>query len=521
MDLTKLIQTQFSNLQLSWIFCALFFGFVSIILFLKGKYGYSLLFLFLSGLILRLVTASLDPFLWTWDEQYHALVAKNMILHPFKPMLVSHPVLEYDFRNWKENSVWLHKQPGFLWQIALFFKIFGTGEFVLRLPTVIMMSLMILLIYRIGKRVSTPAIAWYGAFLYAFSFFFVQFTSGCQYTDHNDAAFIFYVTLSIWAWVEYTDSKKQKWLVMVGLFAGMAILNKWLVGLLVYSGWSLSILFCHVKSEWLSEHRKMGLSLLVPMLVVLPWQIFILWAFPAESRYEFLYNSRHFFEALEGHSESKYYYFYLLPEQYGGFPAMMLVIPGLYLFFQSMKERVFKTAFSGFLVITYLFFTLSATKMPMFCTVVSPVIFLSLGAVVAWIAAKLQRLVPAHISFWILVLFLGYLAFETLEINRIDSLHSDRISFWKTKNTDVIIDKLVSRRLPSKDYVVFNCAKNNAVVFMFYSGATAYDCYPGFRQYTRLKSQGIKMATFADAGLPVFLKEDRAVMKFYLKPYDY
>ena len=127
MDLTNVIQTRFSNLQLSWIICALAFGLISIVLFLREKPGYSLLFLFLAGLILRMVTATLDPFLWTWDEQYHALVAKNMMMNPFKPVLISNPVLAYDFRNWQENHIWLHKQPLFLWQIALCFKIFGTG----------------------------------------------------------------------------------------------------------------------------------------------------------------------------------------------------------------------------------------------------------------------------------------------------------------------------------------------------------------------------------------------------------
>ncbi len=111
MDIHRIIQSQFSTLQLCWIFCAFGFAIFSIVLFLKDRQGMSILFLFIAGLILRLVVAGLDPFLWTWDEQYHALVARNMMTHPFKPMLVSNPLLEYDFRNWQANHVWVHKQP--------------------------------------------------------------------------------------------------------------------------------------------------------------------------------------------------------------------------------------------------------------------------------------------------------------------------------------------------------------------------------------------------------------------------
>ncbi|MDD4602932.1 MAG: glycosyltransferase family 39 protein, partial [Bacteroidales bacterium] len=456
MDLTKIIQTEFSNLQLYWIVCALTIGLCSIILFLNKKPGYSILFLFLAGLILRVFIATLDPFLWTWDEQYHALVAKNMMINPFKPVLVSNPVLDYDFKNWQGNSIWLHKQPFFLWQIALFFKIFGTSEFVLRLPTIIMMSLMTLLIYRIGKLISTPDVAWYGAFLYTFSVFFIQFVSGYQSTDHNDSAFIFYVTLSIWSWVEYIHSHKKRWLILIGLFAGIAILNKWLVGLLVYSGWSLSIFLCSPKNKWFSEHKQMGISLLVTILIALPWQIFIQCAYPNESGYELMYNNKHFFEAVEGHDGNAYYHLYLISNQYGGFLAIFLLIPGLCCLFKSMQNKVFKVGVFTFVIVTYLFYTIAATKMVMFCTIVCPIFFLAFGALLGKVVDWLRTIIPTHISAWIIVILLGFIAYDNLYINQIDKWHSNKSSFWKKHNIDGIINKQIARQIPSKDWVIFN-----------------------------------------------------------------
>jgi 4-amino-4-deoxy-L-arabinose transferase-like glycosyltransferase len=521
MDLTKIIETHFTNAELSWIICAFAFGLISIILFLKEKHTYSVLFLFLAGLILRAVTAGLDPFLWVWDEQYHALVAKSMVSTPFKPMLVVKPYLDYDFRNWQANHIWLHKQPFFLWQIALFFKIFGVGHYVLRLPTVIMMSLMTLFIYRIGLRVSTPAIAWYGAFLYGFSFFFVEMVSGCIATDHNDAAFIFYVTLSIWAWVEYNHSHNRYWLFLIGAFAGIAVLTKWVVGLLVYSGWWLSILVCHKKSEWFREYKNMGISLLVSILVALPWQIFILIAYPRESRFEFAFNSEHFFKAVEGHGGIPYHHFHLLAEQYGGILVTFLIVPGLYLLFTSMKNKVLKVGMFTFLAATYLFFSLAATKMDMFCLIVSPIVFLGLGAVLDFVVTKFRGLMPATVSTWLLVLLLGYMAYDNLMINKIDTRHSNNNPYWKGHYLDGVINRYIARELPSEEWLVFNTGGNNAIMFMFYNNAGAYGIYPSYNEYYVLKSQGVKIATLADENLPLYLKQDPQVRKFYIKPYVY
>jgi hypothetical protein len=48
--------------------------------------------LLLSAFLIRLLMISLDPFLQDWDERFHAIVAKNMMDFPFKPMMVVNPV---------------------------------------------------------------------------------------------------------------------------------------------------------------------------------------------------------------------------------------------------------------------------------------------------------------------------------------------------------------------------------------------------------------------------------------------
>src|SRR5437016_1135732 len=72
------------------------------------------------------------------DESFHAVVARNLLKHPFTPTLIDRPVLPYDYRSWQANHVWLHKPIVPLWQIAASFALLGVSTLALRLPSAIL-----------------------------------------------------------------------------------------------------------------------------------------------------------------------------------------------------------------------------------------------------------------------------------------------------------------------------------------------------------------------------------------------
>ena len=51
-------------------------------------------------------------------------------------------------------------------------------------------------------------------------------TAGSITSDHNDMAFVFFITASIWTFLEFRVRNKPRWVIAVGIFAGIAILNK-------------------------------------------------------------------------------------------------------------------------------------------------------------------------------------------------------------------------------------------------------------------------------------------------------
>jgi 4-amino-4-deoxy-L-arabinose transferase-like glycosyltransferase len=486
---------------------------------------YAIASLLAGTFILRVFMAQLDPFLNLWDERYHALVAKNMMLEPFKPMLYANPIMPYDFKSWSGNHIWLHKQPLFLWQIALFYKIFGVNEFVLRLPSVIMLTGAVYFIYRIGSIMANSKVGFYGAWLFAVSFYSLELNSGALSMEHNDAAFLFYCMASIWAWAEYQQSSKKGWLLVIGFTSGCAILVKWLTGLLVYSGWGLSILADREARFKLKSYVPLLISLSITVLVFMPWQVYITNRFPVESAYEYAYITRHISEALEGHSGTVWYHLENLPNLYN--PVIAWLIPlALILVFRELKTVRYRVAYFTYILFVYLFFSIVvASKLPTYTFVVAPLIFLALGALLA----SVERLVtfilkPVYLSGIVvigLVLVTGWFAlnFDRTWINHTAYNFYGIENYREKRANNIAIYKSLPAKFSNKPYVVFNCKFTETIELMYYSGLTGYDYQPNRAYLHKLKNKKYKIAVFDDGDLADYLENDAEVFKIREKLY--
>ena len=106
-----------------------------------------LLYIFLLlGFYLRF-TAANHSYISQWDEAYHAVVAKNMLSNPLKPVLYKNPIFEYNYKDWGHNHIWLHKPPVTLWLMALSIYIAGDEEIIFRMPSVILSTLSIFITF--------------------------------------------------------------------------------------------------------------------------------------------------------------------------------------------------------------------------------------------------------------------------------------------------------------------------------------------------------------------------------------
>ncbi len=486
----------------------------------KERFKLSLAFLILGGFLLNMFTAGLDPFLNDWDERFHALVAKSILVNPFAPTLFSDHPLPYDFQNWTDNKIWLHKQPLFLWQIGLSYLLFGVSEFTLRIPSVVMATLLIPVLYRIGKLIADEHSGLVTAFLYATSFYHLEMIAGVHGMEHNTFAFVFYVTLSVWAWIEYMNQPTMKWVLVIGIFCAAAVLNKWLTGLWIYGVWGTAILIDKEKVCSWKSYRDIVVSFLTACLLFMPWQIYTLYFFPKESNHEFLVNSLHLTQVIEEHFGNVWFYIQHLPLHYGSIFAWLLIPALILMVFYAREKKVVIALICGLLVVFGFFSIMVASKLNHYTYMVMCIAFLSLGMLFSRLLKTLSRISgkASLIFIFVSLILLGKQSLRAKELNCNHSLWcwhffgEENYRLKKIHNTNLY--KSLPKLIGKKDsVVVLNCKIFTNTELMFYSGLRGYAYIPDSIVIEQLKVDGWKVAVFENEKVPSFMREDSAIFK--------
>jgi len=482
----------------------------------RKKTGVALLLF--SAFLMRLLMISLDPFVQEWDERFHALVGKHMMEHPFKPMLILNPILAQSPLDWGSGHIWVHKQPLFLWQMGLSMKLFGINTFAMRLPSAIMGTIMVWMIFDVALQwMKDERIAFIAAFIGAFAYYSLELTSGRQSLEHNDLAFTFYVTCSLWAFTRFVIlNGSWKWALLVGVFAGCAILNKWLTGLLVYGGWGLYLLL----SKWKSEPKKylqLIFSIIVCGIVFIPWQLYILKEFPAESAIAFGYNFKHMSDNL-GHPGSAWFHIRYLRTAYHNILLLLLPLGIIYAFKNKALDMKLSISFMAMIVAIFLFFSiLVATKMSAFVYPVSALIIILSAAGLYYMcssAFNYLNIIELHRNqlLVIITLCIGYVFLKPIDIATQRSVENQ----WRNnKIHNATIYKNLEDSI-AENYVILNCRPYENIELMFYKNTLAYHWYPEPKVLDSLQAVGYKFAAFEYKNdpqqLPKWITSDSTIL---------
>lgn len=456
----------------------------------------------LLGFALRIGAILADPFLHPWDERFHALVARNMMDSPFVPILRVNPITDnYDKFIWCCNHIWLHKQPLFMWQMALSMKIFGVSEWSMRLPSAIMGSLLPLIIYRIAILLNLrKRAALLAALLLACSNFHLQMIAGIHGMDHNDVAHGFYVLASIWVLFEYQQSKKWYWILIIGVFSGAAILNKWLTGLLVYLIWGIVVvLLIYGKYPIKKQIFHFMCSLVVCCIVFLPWQLYIVHRFPDLASYVYEFNRRHISEALEGHGGDSFYYLGFLKELFGRFLYFLIPI-GMYISIRIKYVRhnlnLGIIAAIGFVFIFYSIIV--KTKVDTYLFFVVPLALLYISIALDYFIEYLRTIIkPKYLA----PIIFSIAAFISINPVWIESYLSNKNITRNERIYNANIYKNLRKILPDSIHVVMNMNSFEDIDVMFYNrGITAYHWTLPEEDFKSFEQRKIPIAVFESHG---------------------
>lgn len=476
------------------------------------KKNITLIILLVVGFVLRLTAIFIDPFLHPWDERFHALVARNFMDNPFIPILRVNPITDnYDKFTWCCNHVWLHKQPLFMWQMAFSMKVFGVSEWSMRLPSAIMGTLLILLTYRIAILLTkNKTVALLSSLMLAFSNFHLQMIAGIHGMDHNDVAHGFYILASIWAFCEYHQKNNWQWAVLIGVFSGAAILNKWLTGLLVYLIWGVFFLITILQKEAIKKQLvHLLLSLFFCFLVFLPWQIYILDRFPELAKYVYEYNRRHITEALEGHGGNVYYYLKSLKDLTGNYIFYLIPI-GMFMSFRAkgISSRLNAAIVTGILFVFLFFSLIVKTKVDTYLFFIVPLILIYISLFFNFLIKKTANY---NIIKGALGIALAYICLNPMLIKNYLSPQNEERNI-RIYNTQIY--KGLKNILPSTVKTVMNMNEFEDIDVMFFNkGITAYHFTMTEKDFEEIKARKLPLGIFKPHGKYKFPK--------YVEDYPY
>jgi 4-amino-4-deoxy-L-arabinose transferase-like glycosyltransferase len=290
-----------------------------------------------------------------WDEALYAVRAKA--IYYFNCWL--------DQTDYAEGGLYSSSHPPlYIWLTALLYKLFTINEFTSRFFSALFSSLCLVLTYLLIKKFfnrksALISIPFLGS-IYLFNFYSRQ--------GQLDIAYIFFITLSIYFYLEFLNGGKKRYILISGVSFGFALMTKIIVGffaiITIFIFLFIELVRKNVKfKEVLSQIATLTLT---GLILSLPWHIFMLKIHAGN-----FINTFFKFHIIERLSEGvegnipELGYFYILNQLVVQFPPVVLVFFDL---FESLKKL--KTADSKKLLLqswfwtTFLITSISKTKIP-------------------------------------------------------------------------------------------------------------------------------------------------------------
>ncbi len=444
------------------------------------------------------------PYLHDWDERFHALVAKNLVDDPSIPRLYKDAAaIHYNYEEWYRTLVWLHKPPLFSYQAALVMKLFGTNLFGYRLNGFITIALLIFTSFKLLRLYHLQF--WPALIISSGTFFglaFLKLSNGVMGMGQNDLSFILWISVGV-LFAEKArvqgEAQRPKNIFLMALFCAFAVLTKFLVGYLPFLLLGLNaILYKWKLKDWL----LIFFAALLPAAAIGSWYAYTYQIAPELTLKELEYNTRHFSESLESHSQDWLFHFEWFSRSF--LVPILFILSLLVLSFWKKERRsqVLKALSLAFWapllasLFVLLFFTIAKTKLPAFSLVSAPLLIVMSGLLYG------NREVSIYFKKWLLIVPLIGLAWGSIYVFQADYTDPKR-------NCQREFYRELGESLPH-NAVLFNVEPFTFPEAMFYSGLICYEKVPSENWPEEAKAQGYIPYLLLRGGESTALKEQFA-----------
>ena len=358
------------------------------------------------------------------------------------------------------------------------------------MPSILMAMFGVLITYLIGKRLFNPRVGLIAAFFFAINGLILDLVGARMATDHVDVFFMFFVALAVLCAVYFAQTRKFWWNLLCGLCVGMAILCKWLPALIVLPIWLVLVLHYRWKFKQFFFH---GLGLIaVIVALALPWQLYIHASFPLEAIWESKYNIMHLYQDLENTGKPWYYYADVMRVSYGE----LIYVPFVWLIVRVIRKKNDGRywALLIWIVIPFLFFSFSATKLQGYVLFCSSALFLVTAVFIDSTLKKEIKFKWNWLRYTVLVLLFALPIRYSME--RLKPFEKrPEVPEWQSR-----IDDFANTSANTKNAVVFNT--EHPIEFMFHTKARAYIGIPGEGLMDSLRNVGYQVYLINESGSP-------------------
>ncbi len=277
---------------------------------------------------------------------------------------------------------YFEKPPLLYWSVALSYKAFGVSEWSFRFPNAMFAFLSVLALYVLGRRWFGPQSAFLSALVLLSS---MGFFSMARIVT-TDMLLSFCLTVALLCFYGYYREKKSPFLYAFYVALSLATLTKGPIALLLVG---LSIVVWLGIEGRLSFLKELKWGRGVPLFLVLtaPW--FIAISIIEKQFFYFFFVDQHFLRFLTSKHKRTGPIYYFLPVLFGGlFPWSILLPRAVWRFFALKEVRLFLV----WSAITFVFFSVSKSKLPPYILPIFPALSLVIGHLfhVAWLQKARQ-----------------------------------------------------------------------------------------------------------------------------------
>jgi len=424
----------------------------------KKKPNYALLSILFLGLLLRISLAWKFE-LNTWDEQFHALVSKNMLTNPLKPMLYPTSIPFLDPSNWTFCNLWLSKPPLTFWVIALSLKTFGINEIGLRLPSIIFGSACIYLTFKIGVLLFNQKIGLLAAFFHAINGIYLEVNSGKMSADHVDTLYLFLCELTIFYFLKNMISLSKKHFIIIGCLAGLAFMTKWIMAFLIFLIIIPIIFYVQKKKAF------------IPIIIIItsftvvssPWILYLFFNFPIEFKIFLVQLFEPIYKTTHIDNISLLYYFSEIRMSL----SEIVYIPLIFLLYYSIKKpSISRFILSVWILLPMILLSFFTFKKNTYILTIAPAIFILIALFLRFI---LQILIKYHkIVNYILVISIFSFPIRN-SIERLKINETSCFPKWR-----VYIENYLQTHISSKTFIIVN-DQNAFQTMFFYSNILSFN----------------------------------------------